>query len=189
MKSVKITIILLTMIFLFGINASAQDEAVTFEGTLQIGKTDSVILYFGMESGDYAAYCFKNDSAVGRVILNACKDDELCQFTGKVVDSPCQVPGLEADLSASGKIVSVEIAMEPETEHVIQCTVVTEGGNLNVRDIASAHGKVIDRLKNNTLVTLIEQTDEGWAYVSVIRKDLWVAVGWVSSDFLSCSAH
>ena len=83
-------------------------ESVTYSGELQVGKTNSVILYVGMESGDYAAFCFKNSSKVGRAILAKCKNREQCQFTGEVVDGPCKVPGLEASLSASGRIVSIK---------------------------------------------------------------------------------
>lgn len=80
----------------------------TFKGKLEIGKTNSTILYVGEESGDYAAFCFLNDSEAGRRILAACKNGEQCEFTGKVnYESPCKVPGLEAALSASGKIISV----------------------------------------------------------------------------------
>lgn len=68
----------------------------------------SVILYVGKETGDYAAFCFTNNSQVGRAILAACKDGEQCQFTGEIADGECKVPGLEADLSASGKIVSIK---------------------------------------------------------------------------------
>ena len=83
-------------------------ESESYTGELQVGKTDSVILYVGAESGDYAAFCFKNKSKVGRAILAACKNREQCQFTGEVADGACKVPGLEADLSASSKIVSIK---------------------------------------------------------------------------------
>jgi len=82
-------------------------ESESYTGELQVGKTDSVILYVGMETGDYAAFCFKNKSRVGRAILAACKNREQCQFTGEVTAAECKVPGLEADLSASSKIVSI----------------------------------------------------------------------------------
>ena len=84
-------------------------EGDRVQGELQVGKSESVILYVGRETGDYAGYCFANDSEGGRAILAACKDKEQCDVIGKVdYDSGCKVPGLEADLSASGKIVKVE---------------------------------------------------------------------------------
>lgn len=83
-------------------------EMQTIQGELQVGKTESVILYVGMESGDYAAYCFTNNSAAGRSILAACKNGTQCEVQGTVGESVCKVPGLEADLSASGKIVKVQ---------------------------------------------------------------------------------
>ena len=84
------------------------DEAQTIRGELQVGKTESVILYLGGESGDYAGYCFANDSEAGRAILAACKDREQCEFSGDIdFEGGCKVPGLEADLSASGKILKV----------------------------------------------------------------------------------
>jgi len=91
-------------------HASKKDDDSDIEGQLQVGKTNSVILYFGGESGDYAGYCFENDSDAGKAILAACKDKQQCQVTGTVDDSACKVPGLEADLSASGHILSVTSA-------------------------------------------------------------------------------
>ena len=82
-------------------------EASEIQGELQVGKSESVILYVGMETGDYAGYCFTNDSEAGRAILAACKDREQCEVRGTVDDSSCKVPGLEADLSASGRITKV----------------------------------------------------------------------------------
>jgi tryptophanase len=88
---------------------AAQSDASDVEGELQVGKTESVILYVGMESGDYAGYCFTNDSEAGRAILAACKDKEQCAVKGTVDhEAGCKVPGLEADLSDSGKITKVE---------------------------------------------------------------------------------
>jgi hypothetical protein len=90
---------------------TGKSEGDRVQGELQVGKSESVILYVGRETGDYAAYCFTNDSEGGRAILAACKDKEQCDVIGKVdYDSGCKVPGLEADLSASGKIVKVESA-------------------------------------------------------------------------------
>ncbi len=91
--------------------APAKGEAGEVEGELQVGKTESVILYFGEESGDYAGYCFANDSDAGKAILAACKDRQQCKVTGTIDGSaPCKVPGLEADLSASGRINAVKSA-------------------------------------------------------------------------------
>ena len=86
-------------------------DAEAISGELQVGKTESVILYFGEESGDYAGYCFTNDSEAGRAILAACKDKEQCEIKGTVdYEVKCDVPGLEADLSASGRILKVNSA-------------------------------------------------------------------------------
>jgi hypothetical protein len=88
-----------------------QSEADEVEGELQVGKTESVILYVGMESGDYAGYCFTNDSEAGRAILAACKDKDQCAVKGTVDhEAGCEVPGLEATLSDKGKITKVESA-------------------------------------------------------------------------------
>ena len=95
-------------------NASGADEAsdTTAEpvsGTLQVGKEESVLLYVGEDSGDYAAWCFENDSEVGKRILEICEDGQEIEMTGTIDhDSGCTVPGLEANLSASGRILSVE---------------------------------------------------------------------------------
>ena len=47
-----------------------QSETSQIRGELQVGKTESVILYVGMESGDYAGYCFTNDSEAGAFTLS-----------------------------------------------------------------------------------------------------------------------
>ena len=86
---------------------TGESDDAKIQGELQAGKTESVILYVGEETGDYAAYCFTNDSEAGRAILAACKDDEQCEVTGTIDEGTCKVPGLEADLSSSGKISKV----------------------------------------------------------------------------------
>jgi hypothetical protein len=91
-------------------NASKSDDssdAAPITGELQKGNAESLILYVGEETGDYAAYCFANDSDAGRAILAACKDRERCEVTGETGEGSCKVPGLEADLSDSGRIVKV----------------------------------------------------------------------------------
>lgn len=84
-----------------------ESDMETIQGELQTGKTESVILYVGEESGDYAAYCFANDSEAGRAILDKCKDREQCEVKATTGEGSCKVPGLEADLSASAKILKV----------------------------------------------------------------------------------
>jgi len=91
-----------------GAASQNQSDATEIQGKLQVGKTESVILYFGAESGDYAAYCFTNASEAGRQILATCKGGQQCAVTATVEEYGCKVPGLEADLSASGKIVNVQ---------------------------------------------------------------------------------
>jgi protein involved in sex pheromone biosynthesis len=92
-------------------NTAGKSEGDKIQGELQVGKSESVILYVGKESGDYAGYCFTNDSEAGRAILAACKDRAQCEVTVKVdYEGGCKVPGLEADLSASGRIMKVESA-------------------------------------------------------------------------------
>lgn len=89
-------------------NATDRLETETYKGSLQIGKTETVIVYVGEESGDFAAFCFANDSKVGRAILSACKKGKQCEVVGENDGSTaCKVPGLNADLSASGKITKV----------------------------------------------------------------------------------
>ena len=89
---------------------SGDSESENVSGELQTGKTESVILYVGEETGDYAAYCFMNDSDAGRAILAACKDKENCEVKATLGEGGCKVPGLEADLSASFKIEKVSSA-------------------------------------------------------------------------------
>ena len=90
-------------------DADESSETVSYKGSLEMGKLDSLILYLGEESGDYAAFCFTNKSAVGRAVLAACRAGEQCEFVGKVdFDSSCQIKNLAANLSASGKITSIE---------------------------------------------------------------------------------
>ncbi len=87
----------------------AANETNTFKGQLNVGKTVSSILYVGEESGDYAAFCFMNTSAVGRQILKTCKNGAQCEFTGEIdYEKACQVAGLEADLSAAGTITKLD---------------------------------------------------------------------------------
>jgi hypothetical protein len=85
-----------------------ESDVQEIKGELQVGKTRSLILYVGMESGDYAAYCFANNSEAGRKILTVCKNRKQCAVKATVADYACKVPGLEADLSYSARIVKVQ---------------------------------------------------------------------------------
>ncbi len=85
-------------------------DSENVSGELQVGKTESVILYVGEDTGDYAAYCFTNDSEAGRAILAACKNGDQCEAKATLGEGTCKVPGLEADLSASFKISKVASA-------------------------------------------------------------------------------
>ena len=89
---------------------SSDSESENVSGELQVGKTESVILYVGEETGDYAAYCFTNDSDAGRALLAACKNKEQCEAKATLGEGTCKVPGLEATLSASFKILKVNSA-------------------------------------------------------------------------------
>ena len=88
--------------------AAGDADETEMSGELQVGKTESVILYVGKETGDYAAYCFSNDSEAGRAIMAACKNGDECEVTGTMKSEKCKVPGLEADLSDSGRIMKVK---------------------------------------------------------------------------------
>jgi hypothetical protein len=100
----------------FGFTVSAdQIEIVTYKGRLEVGKAESTIIYLGSETGDLAAFCFTNKSAVGRAILSKCKTGKQCEFTGQVDwDKSCNIKqfypaGTDMQvLSASGKIISVK---------------------------------------------------------------------------------
>jgi hypothetical protein len=83
-------------------------QAQEIQGELEVGRKESVILYVGMETGDYAGYCFTNDSKAGRAILAVCKNNGKCRVKATVEEYDCKVPGLEATLSDSGRIVRVQ---------------------------------------------------------------------------------
>ena len=83
-----------------------QSEIVTYEGQLQVGKRESTIVYLGEETGDLAAFCFMNNSSIGRAILSKCKNKEQCKFSGRVDWSKsCSISG---GFSARAKIVSLK---------------------------------------------------------------------------------
>lgn len=88
--------------------SASQSDVQEIQGELQVGRTQSLILYVGMESGDYAAYCFANNSKAGRAILAACKNRRRCEVRATVSEYACKVPGLEADLSSSARIERVQ---------------------------------------------------------------------------------
>jgi hypothetical protein len=84
----------------------------TFKGTLHAGKTGSYLVYVGEETGDFAAFCFLNNSKPGRTILSACKNGDTCQFSGMVDQSKsCKVDAATRKvLSGSGRILTVSSA-------------------------------------------------------------------------------
>lgn len=97
---------ILLVVLLAGTVATGQGvESVTYEGDLKVGARESTIVYLGAETGDLAAFCFTNKSAVGRAILAKCKNGGRCKFTGRVdFQKACRIKG---DFSATARIVSV----------------------------------------------------------------------------------
>ena len=82
-------------------------ESGTWTGQIKIAQPVSVFNYVGVESGDFAPIRFRNDSDVGRKLLAACSNDDLCEFTG-VVEWLDEAP--PPDASAIGQIVRVDSA-------------------------------------------------------------------------------
>ena len=102
---IKIVVFLFLIASSFVVNAQ-QSETVTYEGQLQVGKSESTIVYLGEESGDLAAFCFMNKSSIGRAILSKCKNKKQCKFSGRVDwSSSCSITG---GFSARAKIVSLK---------------------------------------------------------------------------------
>jgi hypothetical protein len=82
-------------------------ESGTWTGQVKIAQPVSMFNYVGVESGDFAPIRFRNDSDVGRKILGACSNDDMCEFTG-VVEWLDETP--PPDASAIGQIVRVDSA-------------------------------------------------------------------------------
>jgi len=82
-------------------------ESGTWTGQVKIAQPVSMFNYVGAESGDLAPIRFRNDSDVGRKLLAACSNDDLCEFTG-VVEWLDETP--PPDASAIGQIVRVDSA-------------------------------------------------------------------------------
>ena len=66
----------------------------------------------------------------------------------------------------------------------VECSVVTEGGNLNLR---TRSGRIIGQLKNGSIVYINERSSDGRASVSERRAGKLVVLGWVSGAYLSCT--
>jgi hypothetical protein len=82
-------------------------ESGTWTGQVKTGQPVSMFNYVGVESGDFAPIRFRNDSDVGRRLLGACSNDDMCEFTG-VVEWLDETP--PPDASAIGQIVRVDSA-------------------------------------------------------------------------------
>lgn len=64
--------------------AAENAEVGTWAGQVKVSYADSTINYVGAESGDWVPMRFGNESEAGRKILAACRNDDLCEFTGAV---------------------------------------------------------------------------------------------------------
>ncbi len=87
MRRSSVLIIQFLLLLLLSILSSEAQTAQfeTWQGKLIVGKQDSAIIYYGSESGDRAAFCFTNKSAVGRAVLSKCRNGKQCKFSGKVL--------------------------------------------------------------------------------------------------------
>lgn len=84
---------------------SENQEQGSWTGQIAVAQPVSMFNYVGAESGDFAPMRFQNDSEVGRKILAACSDGDMCEFTG-VIEWLDEAP--PPDASAIGRIVRVD---------------------------------------------------------------------------------
>lgn len=84
---------------------SENQDSGTWAGQIKIAQPVSMFNYVGAESGDFAPMRFRNDSEAGKKILAACRNDDLCEFTG-IVEWLDETP--PPDASAIGQIIRVE---------------------------------------------------------------------------------
>jgi hypothetical protein len=77
----------------------------TWSAQLKVDNEVSTLNYVGEESGDWAPIRFRNDSEAGKKILAACRNDDLCEFTG-VVEWLAEIPPENA--SAVGQLIRVD---------------------------------------------------------------------------------
>ena len=83
-------------------------EFITQQGMVRTDGKESTILYLGDETGDLAGFCFANDSEVGRLIIEACKKGDLCEFSGEVDWTEKNCPFGNGTFSAQARILSIK---------------------------------------------------------------------------------
>ncbi len=83
-------------------------EFITQQGMVRTDGKESTILYLGEETGDLAGFCFANDSEVGRLITEACKKGDLCEFSGEVDWTEKNCPFGNGTFSAQARILSIK---------------------------------------------------------------------------------
>jgi len=72
------------------------------EGTLKIYGEWGAINYYGEDSGDWVPYFFKIDSAVGKKILETCKEGDPCKVNGTV--TTMENPPKDVDVSGASEV-------------------------------------------------------------------------------------
>lgn len=90
------------------VQGNKKTEFITQQGMVRTDGKESTILYLGEETGDLAGFCFANDSEVGRLITEACKKGDLCEFSGEVDWTEKNCPFGNGTFSAQGRILSVK---------------------------------------------------------------------------------
>ncbi|HRH40816.1 MAG TPA: hypothetical protein PKY82_04165 [Pyrinomonadaceae bacterium] len=90
------------------VQGNKKTEFITQQGMVRTDGKESTILYLGEETGDLAGFCFANDSEVGRLITEACKKGDLCEFSGEVDWTEKNCPFGNGTLSAQARILSIK---------------------------------------------------------------------------------
>jgi len=104
------------LVLLFTAFPAKAQETATWEGKLIVGQKNSAIIYYGEESGDLVAFCFRNASKVGQAIFAKCRNGNFCKVTGQVESDPIFCNTAEAwakryklgGFSDTAKIISVK---------------------------------------------------------------------------------
>lgn len=90
------------------VQGNKKTEFITQQGMVRTDGKESTILYLGEETGDLAGFCFANDSEVGRLITEACKKGDLCEFSGEVDWTEKNCPFGNGTFSAQARILSIK---------------------------------------------------------------------------------
>lgn len=156
--------------------ATMQSQAETTEGVLEKGAAYSALFSASAESGDLMGYAFKNQSPIGKTILQSCLPGILCRIEKSALRPMSDTSALKFSDQPSGwfEITQARGVGMTAVVHGYDSSVKTRYGTVSVRaddNVLLFRGKpVVPGIEGNSGLSIVASYEHGQTPVLLLQS-------------------